>query len=58
MADNALGTTPSEHTAFWTGFGRFISYYSIVEEQINFLVRKYYNISPRIANIALEADRK
>jgi hypothetical protein len=52
MAASVLGTIPPEHTAFWTELGRFISYYSIVEEQINFLVRKYYNISRRISNIA------
>lgn len=42
---------------FWQEFGRFMSYYAAVEEQMNFLVRHYYKIDLRSSNLLLGALR-
>ena len=42
---------------FWQEFGRFMSYYAAVEEQINFLVRHYYKIDLHTSNLLLGALR-
>jgi hypothetical protein len=38
---------------YWVSFGLFISHYASVEWQLNRLVRHYYKLPPKTANIAL-----
>lgn len=42
---------------FWQEFGRFMVYYAGVEEQLNFVVRHYYNVDLNTVNIILGALR-
>ena len=46
--------TPAPATdAYWLNLGKFISHYANVEWQLNRLVRHYYGINNKIANIIL-----
>jgi hypothetical protein len=42
-----------EREAYWLNLGRFISWYGLVEWQINRLVRRYYRIGLARSNIIL-----